>query len=95
MAHKLPWGSNFSIKDLLVDPKDDPFINFPFLELNDSVGINGMQMTKVNELSAGDNTVRGTKQLIPQKSVALAGSLKLGWERTTFSSMPATSSLKN
>jgi len=84
MAHKLPWGSNFSIKDLSVEPKDDPFIDFPFLELDDSVGINGMEMTNVNELITGDNTVRGTKQLITQKSVGLAGSLKLGWDRTSW-----------
>jgi len=84
MAHKLSWGSNFSIKDLLVDPKDDPFINFPFLELNDSVGIDGMQMTTVNELITGDNTVRGTKGLITQKSVGLAGSLSSGWDRTSW-----------
>lgn len=84
MALKLPWGSNFSIKDLSVKKEDDPFINFPFLELNDSVGVNGMQMTKVNELSVGDNTVRGTQALMQQKSVALAGSLKLGWDRTSW-----------
>ena len=84
MAHKLPWGSNFSIKDLSVDPKDDPFINFPFLELDDSTGINGMQMTNVNELITGDNTVRGTKGLITQKSVGLAGSLSSGWDRTSW-----------
>ena len=84
MAHKLPWGSNFSIKDLSVEPKDDPFINFPFLELNDSVGINGMQMTTVNELSTGNNTVRGTQALIQQKSVGLAGSLSAGWDRTSW-----------
>ena len=84
MAHKLPWGSNFSIKDLSVEPKDDPFINFPFLELDDSVGINGMQMTNVNELITGDNTVRGTKGLITQKSVGLAGSLSSGWDRTSW-----------
>ena len=84
MAHKLPWGSNFSIQDLSVGPKDDPFINFPFLELDDSIGINGMQMTNVNELITGDNTVRGTKGLITQKSVGLAGSLSSGWDRTSW-----------
>ena len=84
MAHKLPWGSNFSIKDLSVEPKDDPFIYFPFLELDNSVGTDGMEMTNVNELITGDNTVRGTKGLITQKSVGLAGSLANGWDRTSW-----------
>ena len=78
MAKKLPWGSNFSIEDLVIDHEDDIYASFPFLELEE------MLMSKVNEFRIGDNTVRGTKDTVSQKIVGLTGSLFYGWDRTSW-----------
>jgi len=81
MADKLPWGSNFSIDDLVVDRRDDIYKDFPFLELKED----GLNMTPIGELhSPNENTVRGTTGFIKQKQQAIKGSLKKGWDRTSF-----------
>ena len=81
MAHKLPWGSNFSIKDLVVNQKDDIYQDFPFLQLKED----GLNMTPIGELhSPNENTVRGTTGFIKQKQQAIKGSLKKGWDRTSY-----------
>ena len=77
MAKKLKWGT-FSTDELSLDRDDDIFIDFPFLEFV------GMKMSKVNEFSVGDNTVRGTKDTVSQKIVGLSGSLPGGWDRTSW-----------
>jgi hypothetical protein len=77
MAKKLKWGT-FSTDELSLDRDDDIFIDFPFLEFV------GMEMNKVNEFSVGDNTVRGTKDTVSEKIVALSGSLPGGWDRTSW-----------
>lgn len=83
MAYKLPWGSNFSTDDLRVDYKDDIYTDFPFLKLKE----NGLQMKALNELhSPNENTVRGAgaKGLITTKQQAIKGSIKKGWDRTSW-----------
>ena len=81
MAHKLPWGSNFSIDDLVVNETDDIYQDFPFLKLKE----NGLNMTPIGELhSPNENTVRGTTGFIKQKQQAIKGSIKKGWDRTSF-----------
>ena len=81
MAHKLAWGSNFSIDDLVVDQKDDIYQDFPFLQLKED----GLNMTPIGELhSPNENTVRGTTGFIKQKQQAIKGSIKKGWDRTSF-----------
>ena len=81
MADKLPWGSNFSIDDLVVDRRDDIYKDFPFLELKED----GLNMTPIGELhSPNENTVRGTTGFIKQKQQAIKGSIKKGWDRTSF-----------
>ena len=81
MAHKLPWGSNFSIDDLVVNQKDDIYQDFPFLKLKED----GLNMTPIGELnSPNENTVRGTTGFIKQKQQAIKGSIKKGWDRTSF-----------
>ena len=77
MAKKLKWGT-FSTDELSLDRDDDIFIDFPFLEFV------GMEMNNVNEFSVGDNTVRGTKDTVSEKIVALSGSLPGGWDRTSW-----------
>ena len=81
MAHKLPWGSNFSIDDLVVNETDDIYQDFPFLKLKED----GLNMTPIGELhSPNENTVRGTTGFIKQKQQAIKGSIKKGWDRTSF-----------
>ena len=81
MAHKLAWGSNFSIDDLVVDQKDDIYQDFPFLKLKED----GLNMTPIGELhSPNENTVRGTTGFIKQKQQAIKGSIKKGWDRTSY-----------
>ena len=83
MAYKLPWGSNFSTDDLRVDYKDDIYENFPFLKLKED----GLQMKALNDLhSPNENTVRGAgaKGLITTKQQAIKGSIKKGWDRTSW-----------
>lgn len=81
MAHKLPWGSNFSIDDLVVNQKDDIYQDFPFLKLKED----GLNMTPIGELnSPNENTVRGTTGFIKQKQQAIKGSIKKGWDRTSY-----------
>tara|TARA_B100000927_G_C16432668_1_gene456242 strand:- start:62 stop:1237 length:1176 start_codon:yes stop_codon:yes gene_type:complete len=81
MAHKLSWGSNFSINDLVVNQKDDIYQDFPFLQLKED----GLNMTPIGELhSPNENTVRGTTGFIKQKQQAIKGSLKKGWDRTSY-----------
>jgi len=81
MAHKLAWGSNFSINDLVVNQKDDIYQDFPFLQLKED----GLNMTPIGELhSPNENTVRGTTGFIKQKQQAIKGSLKKGWDRTSY-----------
>ena len=77
MAKKLTWGT-FSIEDLVINKEDDIYTAFPFLTLEE------LLMTKVSELSVGDNTVRGTKDTVSQKIVGLSGSLLYGWDRTSW-----------
>ena len=79
MAHKLPWGSNFSIDDLVVNQKDDIYKDFPFLKLKED----GLNMTPIGELnSPNENTVRGTTGFIKQKQQAIKGSIKKGFQQT-------------
>ena len=81
MAHKLPWGSNFSIDDLVVNETDDIYQDFPFLKLKED----GLNMTPIGELhSPNENTVRGTTGFIKQKQQAIKGSIKKGWDRTSY-----------
>tara|TARA_R100001443_G_C3341486_1_gene174578 strand:- start:131 stop:1306 length:1176 start_codon:yes stop_codon:yes gene_type:complete len=81
MAHKLAWGSSFSIEDLVVNQKDDIYQDFPFLKLKE----NGLNMTPIGELhSPNENTVRGTTGFIKQKQQAIKGSIKKGWDRTSY-----------
>tara|TARA_Y100001963_G_C6724874_1_gene420922 strand:- start:39 stop:1211 length:1173 start_codon:yes stop_codon:yes gene_type:complete len=83
MAYKLPWGSNFTTDDLRVDYKDDIYQDFPFLNLKED----GLQMKALTELhSPNENTVRGTgaKGLIATKQQAIKGSVKKGWDRTSW-----------
>ena len=83
MAYKLPWGSNFSTDDLRVDYKDDIYENFPFLKLKED----GLEMKALNDLhSPNENTVRGAgaKGLITTKQQAIKGSIKKGWDRTSW-----------
>lgn len=81
MAYKLPW-SNFSIDDLVVkDSKHDIYKDFPFLQLQE----NGLNMTPLGELhSPNENTVRGTTGFIKQKQQAIKGSLKKGWDSSSW-----------
>ncbi len=81
MAKKLSWGSNFSTDDLRVDHEDDIYENFPFLQLKE----NGMQMTALDKLhSPNENTVRGATGFIKTKQQAIKGSVKKGWDRTSW-----------
>ena len=81
MAEKLQWGSNFTTKNLVINERDDIFKDFPFLKLKK----NGLSMTELKELVAPkDNMVSGITKLVKQKSVGLKGSLKYGWERTSW-----------
>jgi len=83
MAYKLPWGSNFSTDDLKVDYKDDIYQDFPFLGLKKD----GLQMKALDELhSPNENSVRGegAKGLIKTKQQAIKGSIKKGWDRTSW-----------
>ena len=81
MAHKLPWGSNFTTRSLVINEKDDIFKEFPFLDLKPR----GMAMKALKDLlSPKDNMVRGIAKLVKQKSVGLKGSLKYGWDRTSW-----------
>jgi len=81
MPHKLAWGSSFSIEDLVVNQKDDIYQDFPFLKLKE----NGLNMTPIGELhSPNENTVRGTTGFIKQKQQAIKGSIKKGWDRTSY-----------
>jgi len=81
MAEKLQWGSNFTTKNLVIDERDDIFKDFPFLKLKKS----GLSMKALNELVAPqENMVRGITKLVKQKSVGLRGSLKYGWDRTSW-----------
>ena len=88
MEKKLSWGI-FSHEDLRVDHEDDIYILFPFLKLKG----NGLSMKLLTNLTApDDNMVRGiTKSgsrsvdgLVSQKLVGLRGSLKHGWDRTSW-----------
>ena len=83
MAYKLPWGSNFSTDDLRVDYRDDIYQDFPFLQLKE----NGLQMKALDDLhSPNENSVRGAaaKGLIKTKQQAIKGSIKKGWDRTSW-----------
>ena len=91
MAKKLTWRSNFSTDDLSLDWEDDIFHDFPFLSLKE----NGLKMTKIDDLTViTDNMVRGlTKSkgsvhkedgLVSQKLGGLRGSLRHGWDRTSW-----------
>ena len=81
MAEKLQWGSNFTTKHLVINERDDIFKDFPFLKLKKS----GLSMTELKELVAPEeNMVRGITKLVKQKSVGLKGSLKYGWDRTSW-----------
>ena len=83
MAYKYPWGSNFSTDDLRVDYRDDIYQDFPFLKLKED----GLQMKALNDLhSPNENTVRGegAKGLIKTKQQAIKGSIKKGWDRTSW-----------
>ena len=79
MAEKLQWGSNFTTKNLVINERDDIFKDFPFLKLKK------MAMKEFNKLVAPEeNMVRGIKGTSTQKSVGLKGSLKYGWDRTSW-----------
>ena len=79
MAEKLQWGSNFTTNNLVINERDDIFKNFPFLKLKK------MAMKELNKLVAPEeNMVRGITKLVKQKSVGLKGSLKYGWDRTSW-----------
>tara|TARA_B100000131_G_scaffold12751_1_gene13162 strand:+ start:255 stop:1424 length:1170 start_codon:yes stop_codon:yes gene_type:complete len=81
MAEKLPWGSNFTTKHLVINERDDIFKDFPFLKLKK----NGLSMKSLKSLVAPEeNMVRGITKLVKQKSVGLKGSLKYGWDRTSW-----------
>ena len=79
MAEKLQWGSNFTTNNLVINERDDIFKTFPFLNLKK------MAMKELNKLVAPEeNMVRGITKLVKQKSVGLKGSLKYGWDRTSW-----------
>ena len=79
MAEKLQWGSNFTTNNLVIYEREDIFKNFPFLKLKK------MAMKELNKLVAPEeNMVRGITGLSTQKSVGLKGSLKYGWDRTSW-----------
>ena len=81
MAEKLQWGSNFTTKNLVINERDDIFKSFPFLKLKK----NGLVMKELKKLVAPEeNMVRGITKLVKQKSVGLKGSLKYGWDRTSW-----------
>ena len=81
MAEKLQWGSNFTTKNLVINERDDIFKDFPFLKLKES----GLSMKELKDLVAPqENMVRGITKLVKQKSVGLKGSLKYGWDWTSW-----------
>ena len=89
MAKKLPWINDFTTNDLVINWEDDIYNGFPFLNLKE----NGLSMKLLTDLTApDDNMVRGiTKSgsrsvdgLVSQKLVGLRGSLKHGWDRTSW-----------
>ena len=89
MAKKLGFDSNFTIDDLVVNWEDDIYKAFPFLKLEKD----GLTMKDLDSLTVPmDNSVRGlTKSknhhldgLSKQKMTGLTGSLKYGWDRTSW-----------
>ena len=77
MAKKLLWGK-FTTDDLVIDSDDDIYCSFPFLKLV------GMKMVNKDEFLITFNEVRGIKDTVMPKMVALSGSLSLGWDRTSW-----------
>ena len=91
MAKKLEWSSNFTVDDINLDWEDDIYQSFPFLKLRE----NGLTIKNLDDLVViTDNMVRGlTKSkgsvhkedgLVSQKLMALRGSLRHGWDRTSW-----------
>tara|TARA_B100001996_G_scaffold377606_1_gene360481 strand:- start:4 stop:1128 length:1125 start_codon:yes stop_codon:yes gene_type:complete len=77
VAKKLLWGK-FTTDDLVIDSDDDIYCSFPFLKLV------GMKMVNKDEFLITFNEVRGIKDTVMPKMVALSGSLSLGWDRTSW-----------
>ena len=72
--YRLQWDSKFTIDNLDVTTKDDPFIVFPFVRLK------GMRMKEILRLDRPScNSPRGIKELYDCKLEPLDYSLKLGW----------------
>jgi len=91
MAKKLPLDSDWSIDDLVINWEDDIYLKFPFLKLKE----NGLCMKPVSDLTViKDNMVRGLSVnnktrhyldgLEKYKLEGLRGSLKYGWDRTSW-----------
>ena len=89
MAKKLPWNTDFTTDDLVVNWEDDIYSGFPFLKLKE----NGLSMKELDDLVVPiDNIVRGIQKssnhkedgLVAQKLVGLRGSLQHGWDRTSW-----------
>jgi hypothetical protein len=77
MAKKLSWDT-LSVDQLLVNEIDDPFIDFPLLQLL------RREIANKGELVITTNSVRGVKDTGEEKRTDLQCSLYEGWDRTSW-----------
>jgi len=91
MAKRLLWNSNFTTDDLVINWEDDVYAGFPFFQLKPG----GLAMRNLDSLVAPqENMVRGIEGgaigghsldgFSSGKLLGLKGSLKYGWDRTSW-----------
>ena len=77
MAKKLRWDS-LNVNDLIMKNEDDPYIDFPLLQLETIEIVNKV------DLIITTNSVRGIRDTGEEKRGALNCSLEGGWDRSSW-----------
>ena len=77
MAKKLSWDT-LNVNDLIMKHEDDPYIDFPLLQLET------IEIANKVDLLITTNSVRGIKDTGEEKRGALNCSLEGGWDRSSW-----------